>query len=116
MIIAQHFVDLHYRGSEYQAEVAILSRNILITSDAASVSSQLGGHIQIMGQGRMGGMMTYRLGQANTMGTYPIHFHLAGDQPTSIVTDCTIYRSLYKGGWSSQLWSIMYKKQPPIKL
>jgi len=96
---------LHYGGSEYQAEVGLLTRNILVQGDAfnseatdnqnASCTDStgagstypctdqfltgFGGHVQVMTVGAIGrfsGVELYRMGQTNQLGRYPLHFHL----------------------------------------
>jgi len=97
----------HFGGREYQAEVTLLSRNIIIQGDAASspptdtsnrickdknsastypcVDSYLtgfGAHVIVYNpaaQGRFSGVEFYRVGQTNVLGRYPLHFHLMGD-------------------------------------
>lgn len=93
----------HYGGSEYQAEVALLSRNKLIQGDKVHseptdinpyicrsadcsnypcVNSYLtgfGGHIMISGTnavGKIAGVELYRMGQTNVLARYPFHLHL----------------------------------------
>lgn len=43
------------RGAEYQAEVGLLSRNILIAGEASMDSTKLGPHIRIEGGGSISG-------------------------------------------------------------
>ncbi|KAJ3232656.1 Fibrocystin-L [Chytriomyces hyalinus] len=94
----------HYGGSEYQAEVGLLSRRIVVQGDATSVLTDTpdvckgdtvskittfpcgppkgyGGHIIINGTGigRVSGVELYHMGQTNVMGRYPYHIHMAKD-------------------------------------
>ena len=94
----------HYAGVEYQAEVALLSRNVLVEGDAsseptdssttyynassstssipASFRTGFGGHVLIDGSGAVGalyGVELYRMGQTNRNNRHPVNFHLLGD-------------------------------------
>jgi hypothetical protein len=115
----------HYAGKEYQAEVALLSRNIVVQgseldsepSDTTPVSctdnqifssyacgnkflTGYGGHLMIMGEaatGRLSGVQLYRMGQTNVLGRYPIHFHQVGEGGArSFVQDSSIWHSFYR--------------------
>lgn len=86
-----------FRGPEYQAEVALLSRNILLQGSKKSESYKKGPGMRIMGQGRLSGVAAYRMGQKNVVGAYPIHFHHLGYAPHSYVTDSTVYKSYFRG-------------------
>eukprot|EP01124_Arcella_intermedia_P022125 TRINITY_DN3233_c0_g4_i1.p1 TRINITY_DN3233_c0_g4~~TRINITY_DN3233_c0_g4_i1.p1 ORF type:complete len:1092 (+),score=168.98 TRINITY_DN3233_c0_g4_i1:472-3276(+) len=96
----------HYGGTEYQAEVALLSRNIVIQGDEVnsepadkypevcydyvgdtnstfpcenSYLTGFGGHVFITGYqtvGRFEGVELYRMGQTNQLARYPLHFHM----------------------------------------
>jgi len=97
----------HYAGREYQAEVALLSRTIVIQGDPTnseptdispmmctdsygsnfpcenSYTNGFGGHIMVTGTAaavHLSGVELYRMGQTNVLGRYPIHFHLMGSQ------------------------------------
>ena len=87
----------HYAGSEYQAEVGLLSRRILIQGDEASETSKVGGHIQARGPfARFSGVQAYRMGQTNVLAKYPFHFHMMGESPTSYFRDCSVEHSYYR--------------------
>jgi len=102
----------HFGGTEYQAEVALLSRNIVVQGDAINSEptdtanngvckdpsdgstypcenaylTGFGAHIFINGntsQGRFSGVELYRVGQTNVLGRYAIHFHLLGNITSS---------------------------------
>jgi hypothetical protein len=78
---------------EYQAEVALLSRKILFTSDAASTSSSRGPHTTIMTpDARVVGAAFERWGARNFAGMYPIHFHLAGNTTNAYIRNNAIYK------------------------
>ena len=93
---------VHFGGSQYQAEVGLQSRNILIqgdpnNSEPTDVSNPVckdsgsgstypcpnkyltgfGGHVQVIGPGSIGrfsGIELFRMGQTNVLGRYPLHF------------------------------------------
>lgn len=50
-------------GPEYQAEVGLLSRNILIQGDAAAERSRRGPHVRVEGAARIRGVQAFRVGQ-----------------------------------------------------
>eukprot|EP01087_Luapelamoeba_hula_P000813 TRINITY_DN105_c0_g1_i5.p1 TRINITY_DN105_c0_g1~~TRINITY_DN105_c0_g1_i5.p1 ORF type:complete len:1108 (+),score=125.47 TRINITY_DN105_c0_g1_i5:207-3530(+) len=115
----------HYGGSEYQAEVGLLSRNIMVQGDANSEPTDnsptvctdsndgstypcpnsyltgFGGHIQVMGSsasGRFSGLEMYRMGQTNQLGRYPLHFHLIGNTTNDVnyATDCSTHHTFFR--------------------
>jgi hypothetical protein len=66
--------DIQYQhyGGEYQAEVALLSRNILFTSDATSTSTRLGPHTTSLSPDvRVVGAAYTKWGARNQPGKYP---------------------------------------------
>ncbi|KAG2489710.1 hypothetical protein HYH03_011817 [Edaphochlamys debaryana] len=89
---------LHYGGPEYQTEVVLLSRNILLQGTPDTASLLAGGHVRIESQlGRIRGVMAYRMGQQLAMGSYPFHFHMAGDVGgNSYLTDNSVYASYWR--------------------
>ena len=71
---------------ESRAEVALLSRNVVIRGDADTVVEgsdryRHGGHIMAMGASRirLDSVELTRMGQAGVLLRYPVHFHLMGD-------------------------------------
>jgi hypothetical protein len=97
----------HYGGSEYQAEVGLLSRNIVIQGDASnseptdtnpsvcydksnpgssypcpnSYLTGYGAHVLVAMNtaiARFEGVEFYRVGQTNQLAKYPVHFHMMG--------------------------------------
>jgi cell migration-inducing and hyaluronan-binding protein len=63
-----------------RAEVGLLSRNITIRGDSASLASGIGAHVMVM-QGavaRVEGVGFHRVGQKARLARYPMHWHLAG--------------------------------------
>lgn len=89
---------VHYSGPEYQTEVALLSRNILLQSSADVEGTWRGGMVRIRGQGRLQGVLAYRLGQYNNLGAYPIHWHMVPPAPSgaNYAHDCAVFRSFYR--------------------
>ena len=86
-------------GGEYQAEVGLLTRNVLFTSDAASESTGLGPHTTTLGpRVRVAGAAFERWGARNVPGRYSLHFHLVGDAPGAYVRDCAFYSTNWCGG------------------
>ncbi|MDQ3230845.1 MAG: hypothetical protein M3Q07_03410, partial [Pseudobdellovibrionaceae bacterium] len=87
----------HYGGQEYQVEVGLLSRKVKLTATPGP-NSKFGGHVMIMGQGRITGTELYKMGQQNFLGRYPLHYHLAGDlkAKNSYITDNSIWESNWR--------------------
>jgi hypothetical protein len=87
----------HYAGSEYQAEIGLLTRRIVFQGAYNdSETSKFGGHVMVMGEGRFSGLQLVRMGQQNMLGRYPLHFHLGGSKPSNFIKDCSFYRSFYR--------------------
>ncbi|MCB0141858.1 MAG: cupredoxin domain-containing protein [Caldilineaceae bacterium] len=81
---------------EQRAEVGLLSRNIVIQGDASSETDGLGGHMMVMGKGKLAldGVELFRMGRRGELARYPIHFHLMGDAARgSSVQNTSIHRS-----------------------
>jgi hypothetical protein len=83
-------LDREHSGSgDYRAEVANLSRNVLVESAPATKSSSDAGNNAARERGHTmyhrgsSGSISYaefhRLGKPGVLGRYPLHFHLAGD-------------------------------------
>jgi cell migration-inducing and hyaluronan-binding protein len=63
-----------------RAEVGLLTRNITIQGDSASLTSGIGGHVMVM-QGataHVEGVTFTRMGQKARLARYPMHWHMAG--------------------------------------
>ncbi|KAK5575391.1 hypothetical protein RB653_010651 [Dictyostelium firmibasis] len=87
----------HYGGSEYQVEVALLSRRIVFQGDeVSSQQDSFGGHILISGEGQFAGVQLKRMGQKNVKARYPLHYHLAGVVNNSYISDCVVTKSYYR--------------------
>ncbi|KAG2494043.1 hypothetical protein HYH03_007689 [Edaphochlamys debaryana] len=92
---------LHYGGPEYQTEVVLLSRSILFQgSPAAAMQGQrAGGHVRMETKNaRIRGAMAYRMGQQYEIGSYPFHFHMAGNGTLAgtYMTDNSVYNSYWR--------------------
>ena len=101
VLLAERVNFFHYAGPEYQGEVALLSRRLVVRALAdQSVPEAFGGHILVTGagagRGRFSGVQADRLGQKNVLGRYPIHFHLLDSAPDSFVRDCSITNSFFR--------------------
>lgn len=72
-----------------QAEVGLLTRNIKMMGDSSSALSRYGSHLMLTGQATKGleaqvGYTEFtQCGQPQILGRYCIHFHMAGEIPTS---------------------------------
>ncbi|KAJ8602815.1 hypothetical protein CTAYLR_002589 [Chrysophaeum taylorii] len=111
----------HYGGSEYQAEVGLLTRRFKIQGDASSSEptdvsplacahdkyasvpcdnhhTGYGGHLIILGEARISGVEFYRMGQTNQLGRYPVHWHLAAANTANrnFIQDSSFHRSFYR--------------------
>lgn len=124
--VTEPFVFKHYAGKPYQAEVALLSRRIVIqgdpdnseptdTQDAVCYDSGdstypcndryltgFGAHVRIQGNpsiGRFSGVEWFRVGQTNVLGRYSIHFHMVGQSVATgrfYVQDSSVHRSYFR--------------------
>lgn len=82
-----------------QAEVGLLSRNIVFRGDPeTSVANSYGAHIMLhsasdshTSQARIEHVELYNVGQAFKLGRYPIHFHIMGEVHESYVRGNSIY-------------------------
>jgi len=89
---------------DMRAEVANLTRNIVIQGDETSAESQYGAHVMLTAMkmdmntessietsGKISYVEVRRAGQAFQLGRYPIHFHMIGDVSGSYVKGCSIH-------------------------
>eukprot|EP01125_Pyxidicula_operculata_P020153 TRINITY_DN7392_c0_g1_i1.p1 TRINITY_DN7392_c0_g1~~TRINITY_DN7392_c0_g1_i1.p1 ORF type:complete len:1411 (+),score=306.06 TRINITY_DN7392_c0_g1_i1:3-4235(+) len=86
----------HYAGAEYQAEVGLLTRRIVLQGGEYSDGDRFGGHVMVTGEGRFSGVQAYKMGQRNIIARYPFHYHLGGIQSTSFVKDCACKHTYYR--------------------
>jgi len=122
--LEEPLLHYHHAGErEYQCEVLLTTRNIVIQGNQYSEPTDttpigcpttypgftdmpcpntfltgFGGHTIIMGQseGRLRGIEFYRMGMTNVVGRYPVHFHYSTTGSLSAVTDCSVHRSYYR--------------------
>ncbi|HRX19201.1 MAG TPA: G8 domain-containing protein [Gemmatimonadales bacterium] len=82
------------RTVDERAEVALLTRNIVIRGDASS-DGGFGGHVISLAGGtmRVEGVELYRMGQAGVIARYPLHWHMAGSVPGQYVRNNSIWRT-----------------------
>lgn len=87
----------HYGGAEYQCEVGLLSRRIVLESVAAeSDADGYGAHVMVEGNTRVRGVQALRLGQTNVLLRYPFHFHMLGHSSVSMLRDASCLHSYYR--------------------
>lgn len=65
-----------------------------------------GGVVRIEGEARIQGVCAYRMGQINTLGAYPFHFHMLGWAASSYIRDSAVYRSYYRSAFYYNLPSV----------
>lgn len=87
------------RPVDMRAEVALLSRNVVIQGASDGYSQQLGGHIMSMASTvmKIEGTELRFMGQAGRKGRYPIHWHLAGVVPGDYSRFNSIWNSFHRG-------------------
>ena len=96
-----HWGELQFIGGhriDERAEVACLTRNIVIQGDEASAQSDFGGHL-MFGPGttvHIQGVELNRMGQKGHAGRYPIHWHMAGDRPGDYARGNSIHHSFHR--------------------
>ena len=92
------FVYGHFASMEYQTEVMLVSRNIVMEGYGTEDGEEFGGHSIISnGEGRFAGVLARNMGQKNVLGRYPFHFHLIGDGNASYFEDCSVDSSFFRG-------------------
>ena len=92
---------------DLRSEVALLTRNIVIQSDANSANTEYGFHIIIADSNkkptepssiaRMSFIQLIRGGQAFQTGTFPINFNLIGNAKDSFIRGVSIMKSFNRG-------------------
>jgi cell migration-inducing and hyaluronan-binding protein len=78
-----------------RAEVALLSRNIVIRGASDSTDDGFGGHVMMMegAAAHIEGVEFYRMGQEGRLARYPVHFHMDGDAGDSYIKRSSIHHS-----------------------
>ncbi|CAI7747644.1 unnamed protein product [Closterium sp. NIES-54] len=92
------------------AEVALLSRAIVIQGHQNPEDPLIGGHFMVMQtaeQQLIKGVELVNMGQQGSLGRYPMHFHLCQDVSGSVVSSCSVHDSnqrcyVVHGTWN--LW------------
>ena len=98
----KHVSTIEQYGDKYlvmQAEVGLLTRNIKVMGSSDSVAKKYGSHLMLSGQADSGfeAQVAYseftNCGQPKILGRYCIHFHMAGDIPTSFAKGNAVHDS-----------------------
>lgn len=90
----------HYANSRYQTEVALLSRQILFTTDPSAAAKNIGASFLASGPGttvRLSGVEFSRMGALNQYNAYPVGLHFLGNESGSLITDCSVHTTYYRG-------------------
>ena len=76
-----------------QAEVGLLSRNVVIQAGSDAAASGLGGQVMVMkgGAAHIGGTEFTRMGQRNVLRRYPLHFHMMGSAAGSYLRGSSLH-------------------------
>eukprot|EP01060_Flectonema_neradi_P038958 TRINITY_DN835_c0_g1_i10.p1 TRINITY_DN835_c0_g1~~TRINITY_DN835_c0_g1_i10.p1 ORF type:complete len:1217 (+),score=202.47 TRINITY_DN835_c0_g1_i10:36-3653(+) len=78
---------VHYAGTEYQGEVALLTRTVSMEGEPSA--DGYGGHsIASNARARFAGVSTRFMGQTNILARYPFHLHMMGKNTGSLISDC----------------------------
>lgn len=97
-----HFGELQRYGTgtrdwelDVRAEVGLLSRNIVVQGAAEAAAGGKGAHMMAMAgaEMRLSGVELSRMGEAGTLGRYPVHWHMLGDAAGQYITDSAIHGS-----------------------
>lgn len=76
-----------------QAEVGLLSRNVVVQGSSDSAATGLGGQIMVMAgsAAHIGGAELTRMGQRNALRRYPLHFHMMGSAAGSYLRGSSLH-------------------------
>ncbi|CAI5519905.1 unnamed protein product [Closterium sp. Naga37s-1] len=97
------------------AEVALLSRAIVIQGHQNPEDPLIGGHFMVMQTAErqlIKGVELVNMGQQGSLGRYPMHFHLCQDVSGSVVSSCSVHDSnqrcyVVHGTWNLRLeWNL----------
>ena len=96
-----HWGELQTIGGhvvDERAEVACLTRNIVIQGDVASAASEFGGHLMFGPDVaiHIEGVELRRMGQKRHAARYPIHWHLAGNRQGDYARGNSIHHSYHR--------------------
>lgn len=91
---------------DMRAEVAVLTRNVVIQGDKYSPATQYGAHVMltamkmnmntatnIITSGKISSVEVRYAGQAFQQGRYPLHFHMIGDISGSYIKGCSVHNT-----------------------
>lgn len=83
------------RVVDLRAEVALLTRNIVIRGDSASEIAGHGGHVMVLagGAAHLDGVELYRMGQKGVLARYAFHWHMAAHVPGQFVRRSSVWHS-----------------------
>ena len=89
----------HFASNEYQSEVALLSRRIIL--EGYDSNDNFGMHTMTTNDGinQISGVSSINGGQLNVLGRYPFHAHLNGETYNSKISywqDCLIKDSEFR--------------------
>lgn len=104
------------RKLDRRAEVANLTRNILIRADG-TVADELGGHVMVHRGGKafIDSVEFYQMGQAGRIGRYPFHWHLVGNARNQYIKNSSIHHSfqrcviIHQTDWAHVENNVCYK-------
>ena len=87
------------RTVDTRAEVALLTRDIVIRGADDSLVSDFGGHMMFHHESQIfvEGVELFRMGQKGHRGRYPMHFHFTGDGTGSYIRNNSVHQSFHRG-------------------
>jgi cell migration-inducing and hyaluronan-binding protein len=94
----QHWGTLQSFGGgtvDERAEVGVLTRNIVVQGNDASLDNGFGGHLMVMAgsTARIEGVEFELMGQRNRLRRYPVHFHMDGSASGSYLKRSSIHHT-----------------------
>jgi len=92
-----YFTQVGNKLLDERAEVANLTRNILIQGEGA-ISNELGGHVMVMkgGAAYIDSVEFFQMGHAGFLGRYPFHWHLVGNARGQYIRNSSIHQSFQR--------------------
>ena len=106
----------HHAGTDFQMEVGLLTRNILLQGADSDGTTTFGGHMRVSGDGaagRFSHVQFVRMGSQNVRGRYPVHFHqldppaprVDPDEPHALFAGSPNITTRACGEWMCRTWS-----------
>lgn len=82
---------------DHRAEVAALTRHIVITSEGGE-ESKVGGHVMVLNSAiaQVSAVEFKKMGQMGSLGRYPFHWHLIDDAKGGFIKHCSIHNSYHR--------------------